>query len=552
MTIVQSLKHLNFVWLTCRLLYKQSRIGQSGSISSRPGAFGQRFFGPRASPQQTRISPQKSSFDRPPATASSLSSRNGSLRERPYAASAHPLEQRHRLQKQASNRRPYYSSPQQDNGEPPMTSGRRGSINSSFSLYNSSPLNERPGSSRVAAGVGDGTESTVSTTAPSTVWDELDDLKSRIRKIELTGNLPSSSSAAMSTVYGERPATANTTLTDMSSSPKRRQRASASPEAATIPENTSTEVHPLLQSALAKAGSVVRPQLYRALEATATDALALAHITQNRTPAASSAAHASASAIDRQLRRKAENMCRSLTELCITLGESSDRANGASPPRPRSNGLDRVRDAPDNRASPSLPTDPEMKASSRIMSRVEARRSSLQASSSFGQQEQGSSPQPELPTPTQERPPLLNRTSSVIRYRGDIDEQSNSNRRPLSRAATEAGFHRPSPQTRHSREYTSQHPMPTSDYRSPSVTPSVSARKSYFPPANLKGSTTPKVEPGSSRYLDRSTPPSTDSVRLAEARQRRIASLGRDPLTREGASGTGLFSRRAIQVEPHQ
>lgn len=433
-----------------------------------------------------------------------------------------------------------------------MSSGRRGSINSSFQQYNSSPLNERPGSSRVDAGVDDGTESTVSTTAPSTVWDELDDLKSRIRKIELTGNLPPSSSAAMSTVYGERPATANTTLTDISSSPKRRQRASASPEAATIQENASTEVHPLLQSALAKARSVVRPQLYRALETTATDALALADITQNKSSAASSSAHASASSIDRQLRRKADNMCRSLTELCITLGGSNDRANGATPPRPRSNGLDRMRHAADNHASPSLPTDPEMKASSRIMSRVEARRSSLQASSSFGQQEQRSSPQPELPTPTQERPPLLNRTSSMIRYRGDLDEQSNSNRRPISRAATEAGSHRPSPQTRHSREYTSQHPLPPPDYRSPSVTPSVSARKSYFPPTILKGSITPKVEPGSSRYLDRSTPPSIDSVRLAEARQRRIASLGRDSLTREGASSTVTSSCRAIQSEPHE
>lgn len=73
----------------------------------------------------------------------------------------------------------------------------------------------------------DGTESTMSTTAPSTVWDELDDLKSRIRKLELTGKLPSSSAAAMSSMAGERPRTATTTVTTVSSSPKHKQKASS-------------------------------------------------------------------------------------------------------------------------------------------------------------------------------------------------------------------------------------------------------------------------------------------------------------------------------------
>jgi hypothetical protein len=40
-------------------------------------------------------------------------------------------------------------------------------------------------------------DSVDSQTAPSTVWDELDDLKSRIKKLELTGKIPPTSSAAL-------------------------------------------------------------------------------------------------------------------------------------------------------------------------------------------------------------------------------------------------------------------------------------------------------------------------------------------------------------------
>jgi len=75
----------------------------------------------------------------------------------------------------------------------------------------------------------EGTESTVSTTAPSTVWDELEDLKSRIHRLELTGKLPATSGAAMSHASNERPATATTTVTTMSSSPKRGRGNSISP-----------------------------------------------------------------------------------------------------------------------------------------------------------------------------------------------------------------------------------------------------------------------------------------------------------------------------------
>ncbi|KAJ0338705.1 hypothetical protein COL922a_005295 [Colletotrichum nupharicola] len=67
--------------------------------------------------------------------------------------------------------------------------------------------------STAANGV-EGTEltTTASTTEPSTVWDELDDLKSRIHRLEMTGKLPKISGAVMSRTSDERPPTATNTV----------------------------------------------------------------------------------------------------------------------------------------------------------------------------------------------------------------------------------------------------------------------------------------------------------------------------------------------------
>ena len=462
--------------------------------------------------------------------------RDEASRDRPYAASAHPLDQRHHARYSGLNSKIRSSSPQQENGDYVVPYSRRRSINTpSHTKYNSSPIRERPSSMRgneaaSHARQGDGTESTVSTTAPSTVWDELDDLKSRIRKIEVSGNLPSTSNAAISTAYGERPVTATTTLTTMSSSPKRRVRASASPEGSTIQEQPIAELHPILHSALAKAKTTITPTLYKALEATASDALALAAISGVGRSNAIGNTQTNGAMVDRQIRRKADSMCRSLTELCISLAENNKTSE--EPTKSRPGNRDVANSTPqrleDPRLSRAVSEDPELRASSRVMSRLEARRTSLL----FGQQSPQDSSQPEISTPTPDRPPIvskLERTSSVIRRRDDDNNNNDESivgRRPVSRAATEVGSLRPSPQTRTSREYTSQHPMPNLTHRSPSVQTSIPTRKSFFPSPSSQSPITPTVQPGSRRYLDRSTPPSTDSNRLAEARQRRIASLG--------------------------
>lgn len=369
---------------------------------------------------------------------------------------------------------------------------------------------------------GEGTESTVSTTAVSTVWDELDDMKSRIRQLELTGKLPPSSNAAISNAMGDRPTTAGTTMTTMSSSPKRRQRQSISPETSTIRGPDIAEVHPLLHSALARSRDTADANIYRILEATCVDALALAAITSNT--------GMQTSGVERQLRRKADNMCRNLTELCIALAEERSEALPPGPrPLPASrNGTPpayRTETTQDSRFLRGVSEDPELRASSRVMSRLESRRTSLRGTASgHSPKEQSQEPA----TPTQSTTTLvskLDRTNSVLRRR-DNDEDSRT-RRPMSRATTEVGQVRPSPQTRISREYISNHPLPTFPKRSPSVQSSIPTRKSYFTNAPTSPTTPSNALSPGRRFLQGSTPPSSaDNARLAEARQRRLASLG--------------------------
>lgn len=182
----------------------------------------------------------------------------------------------------------------------------------------------------------DDTASTVSTTAPSTVWDELDDLKSRIRRLELTGRMPGpgagtgAGAATMSNSSGERPRTANTTLTTLSSSSPR-NKGSSNGAGASPPRQANTSIgaitltpppatHPLLQSALPKTEPYLAPEAFKNLQAAANDALALAsYVGSTGQPGQLG----SSPLPDRQLRRKVDSMCRSLTEFCISLTESS-------------------------------------------------------------------------------------------------------------------------------------------------------------------------------------------------------------------------------------
>lgn len=406
---------------------------------------------------------------------------------------------------------------------------------------------------------GEGTESTVSTTAPSTIWDDLEDLKHRMRKLELTGKLPVSSDAAMSNGFGERPPTATTTMTTISSSPKHGRADDLSAGATTVKGPETTELHPLLHAALAKSKPLIDSNTYMALEATASDALTLAAMTA---PGASQAA-APATTIDRRLRRKADSMCRSLTELCIAL--TADKSEGDAPGsqahrRNAGRSISIHHDSErgqESRYTRATSEDPDLRASSRVMDRLEARRASLlQSKPPYSPR---SSPR-EANTPTQtttsplttsrlDRPSILRRATITSDH---ADERS------TSRAVTEVAHFRPTPSSaeRPRREYTSQHPLPTSSLHSsvsqhtlstssqhsPSVPSSLPVRRTFFSSPSLQSPSTPDVRPISRRYLERgpTSPKSVDTARAAEARRERLASFG--------AFGNGNGAQRGARV----
>jgi len=167
-------------------------------------------------------------------------------------------------------------------------------------------------------------DSMESQTAPSTVWDELDELKSRINKLEFSGRLPSTSPRNAPGRTTDRPRTATTAPTTISSSPHQTRKAAVPASEVTVAGSTISGAQKLLQNALSRAKTTLKPHLYRPLEASADDVLALASMTggagsQETTFSAASMINGGITISDRQLRRKTDSMCRNLTDLCIAL-----------------------------------------------------------------------------------------------------------------------------------------------------------------------------------------------------------------------------------------
>ncbi|KAL8673907.1 MAG: hypothetical protein Q9168_001654 [Polycauliona sp. 1 TL-2023] len=516
-----------------------------------------------------------------------MNSRYSSPREQKYAASAHPLDQRNnRYLPSDLGTKPSFASPRVRNypnretsPELPVSSGRRQSIagsrsgtqprtyknparsHISGSYYDSSPIAHDTQLHQAIPP--DGTESTTSTTAPSTVWDELDDLKSRIRKLELTGKLPSSSGAAIAGITNDRPRTATTTMTTASSSPRDKALRNVSPEASTVKGTDTSTLHPLLHSALAKAKCLIDPKAYGALESTASDALTLAAmIGATESSGSKTSAQGTSRINNRQVRRKADSMCRGLTELCIALSEektstetptvTAQRGSRESPQDTTTTADAPPADAPLRlRAASQDPVRP----SSRIISRLEARRTSLltsNASPSTALQANSQSDSPVMQQNHISTPPQPNphpSRSSVPFHRRRTADSSTDTVTLHSRPGSRSTEQRPALSSRMSREYTSQHPLPTlsnssNQHRSPSIQSTSRERKSYFPyygsSSNSNSNNSPStplnnnnVHQGSRRYLSSSdrqlqtTPGSADeNQRRAAERQQRIASLG--------------------------
>lgn len=314
----------------------------------------------------------------------------------------------------------------------------------------------------------DGTESTLSTNAPSIVWDELEDLKSRIRKLELTGKLPPSSQAAISSMShsGERPRTAATTATTLSSSPNhRRQTSSPSADSHVVTVN---QVYPILQSALGKTRSAVSNEVYKALEATVNDTTTLSTMLGSGSVPSSSASMANGyGPPDRQSRRKVDSVCRGLTELCLALSDDYFKQQKQQRRKSGEDDTITVSQPNGNATELSTPTLPSQRSSSfepegiirrrstnRVTSRLEARRASFANSVSPGNQKEDTPPVPDTrqsaqPEQQQQQPSpqatpasrsRLSRLSTSLRTRrGQPEEDGNnaSHGRTLSRAMTD-------------------------------------------------------------------------------------------------------------------
>jgi hypothetical protein len=327
--------------------------------------------------------------------------------------------------------------------------------------------------------------------------------------------IPTTSGAVVAQASADRPRTANTSATTVSSSPKQQRKTTESPsEATTAAQSSHTphKVHPLLKDALVKAKQHVAPSVYRVLEATASEAIGLAEMTGSAGPQGTF--HSTSSNIngaqipDRQVRRKADNICRALTELCIELCDSKSimaspalrtMASTARQPSVQVNG-----DSPQIRQSIEPESDTLLRSSpSRALTRIEARRSSLMTSSVNGNAREGSQ---EPSTPSQSLIPsrLQRAGTSLQRTRHTEEDDEDLTLRAPSRAFTDFRESRPSNHTkRSSKEYTSQEPMPESQ-------PSSSVNTTFLRRPTVSGAENNHVffRDGGRRYLvDRQSSP---------------------------------------------
>lgn len=408
----------------------------------------------------------------------------------------------------------------------------------------------------------DGTESHGSTGPAASVWDELDELKTRIKKIELGGSkTPATSNAAVAQASAERPRTANTSATTVSSSPHQQRKPSASPSESTV-DAPATKVHPLLRDALAKAKQHTAHSVYRILETTATEAIALAEMAGSTGMLSSAASvYGGAATADRQVRRKADNICRSLTELCIALCDT--KPSLASPAmRSSAAAVARRPSVQVNGESPKATRDSEETGSvvsfsgvspSRALERIEARRTSMLAASTSRRDsnQDSNASDPLSASRVQRAGTSLNRT----RRQSDADEDEDDTLRAPSRAMTDFRQLRNSNTTtnintnsssfeknrHHSRTYTSQEPMPELQ-PSPKFQPAPSLRRPTVTGIPNENSLLFRDSPR--RYnFDRQSSPAVEKQTVNGLRERLQLSANRTNLNRNSIGTTADLTR---------
>lgn len=456
------------------------------------------------------------------------------------------------------------------------------------SRLNNSSLREFDSVSNAGSRLGphvDVAESVVSG-AQSTVWDELHELKSRIHKIELAEQ--PSSGGTMSNGSGERPRTATTTVTTMSSSPKYPFKSSSRTESS-IGGPGAANIHPLLHQSLARCKMLLNPGLYRSLEAAASEALETAIMAGSGGPQGGSiygtGSMVNGGGSDRQLRRKADNVCRNLTDLCIALCEGKLDLPPLNPNLTTANVASR-RDSQDisspqtiqeslartsSRAvsvEPDALEQPRGAVPSRALDRIASRRVSMM---STGGESGSNSPReaPEshqrdspysttnvvaTPSPQQVSKPPRSGTSLLrIRRRATENEEDDSSLRAPSRANTDINSsrrrsYRLSPAFSSSREYTSQHPLPGS---SPVTSQSPSVRRLNGSSLKLDSPRSPSI--GSSllrntsrQVVERERAGDSDAAEEEIANSRRLKRRSLGLYTSARASLVGQRGGRSI------
>ncbi|KAK0630750.1 hypothetical protein B0T17DRAFT_529211 [Bombardia bombarda] len=476
--------------------------------------------------------------------------------------------------------------------------------------YNSSPLVPKPvevskydpqHGSDANHGV-EGTVSSASTAAPSTVWDELDDLKSRIHRLELTGKLPPTSGAAMSRASDDRPPTATTNATTMSASPQRATAISDPKAEVAGTPSSQRETQPILLTALTKTKGLINPEVFSAIESAANEALAFSSMVG--TPGQPGPISSAASTVgftngvtDRQLRRKADSICRSLTELCIALADEVGQAKQASQAASQSTPATReteyltspksTRPIASQRRPITLPESSiSINTSPRAPTSLEQRRYTMLSSTALpsprytattatsvetpmagrksslllartrraGTEEAEDSPGRKssmllrtrrATTEDAEEPQEGRKTSLLLRTRKIMNDDEDEMRfRTPSRAVTEVNGLRATP-----RDYSSQ--TPTSPPDSTPLGSSALPRRRLVPSSlnpRMVAPSTPTAAPGR-RFLDRAVTdrePSSLAEKFAEERAQRQISLSQTAMLNR----TGSNSRRRDSAIP--
>lgn len=140
-----------------------------------------------------------------------------------------------------------------------------------------------------------------SVSSSTNMWDELENIKRRLRQLELYHS-----------PTGERPQTRGTT--NSSSSP---QRSSPFPSQAgtSVSTASSPSAYPLLNAAITKVkASGISTDVAQAIEATVQDVISLALVTNNPD-------HSNIPPSPRVIRKRVDGICRGLTEVCLALAD---------------------------------------------------------------------------------------------------------------------------------------------------------------------------------------------------------------------------------------